>query len=57
MQIPRVNTWKKFLLGRREVGEAREKIGKKIERKVAKVRGGGYVRNRGTKASPWIIVG
>jgi hypothetical protein len=57
MQIPRVNTWKKFLLGRRGVGEAREKIGKKIERKVAKVRGGGYVRNRGTKASPWIIVG
>jgi hypothetical protein len=43
MQMPRVGTRKKFLLDRRRVGETREKIGKKIERKVAKVRGGGYV--------------
>jgi hypothetical protein len=55
--MPRVNTRKKFLLDRRGARETREKIGKKTERKVAKVRGGGYVRNRGTKASPWIIVG
>jgi hypothetical protein len=43
MQMPRVNIRKKFLLDRRRVREKREKIGKKIERKVAKVRGGGYV--------------
>jgi hypothetical protein len=41
--MPRVNTRKKFLLDRRGVGETREKIGKKIERKIAKVKGGGCV--------------
>jgi hypothetical protein len=39
----RVNTRKNFLLNRRGVRETREKIGKKIERKVVKVRGSGYV--------------
>jgi hypothetical protein len=39
--MSRVNTRKKSLLDRRGVREAREKIGKKIERKVVNVRGGG----------------
>jgi hypothetical protein len=35
----RVNTRKKFLLNRRGVRETREKVGKKIGRKVVKARG------------------